>query len=141
VYRISNPNAFLAQRLGLTNLPSVLWELVPWSFVVDWWVNVGGFIASLDDLLGVTVSRGFNSIGWKGTSFFHHKSGLGANAAWAAANIDTVSVVRTLGVPSPRMSYRVNAFANSQQRAANAVALLLQFLPTNDPTGRLRVRF
>lgn len=39
-------------RLGLTNLPSLAWELVPFSFVVDWFLTVGSTLQSLDALTG-----------------------------------------------------------------------------------------
>jgi hypothetical protein len=38
--------------LGVTNPLSVAWELVPFSFVVDWAFPVGTFLSSLDALLG-----------------------------------------------------------------------------------------
>jgi hypothetical protein len=38
--------------LGVTNPLSVAWELVPFSFVVDWVTPIGGFLESLDALLG-----------------------------------------------------------------------------------------
>lgn len=31
----------------LSDIPSALWELTPWSFVLDWGVNLGDFIESL----------------------------------------------------------------------------------------------
>jgi hypothetical protein len=38
--------------LGVTNPLSVAWELVPYSFVVDWCIPIGGWLESLDALLG-----------------------------------------------------------------------------------------
>lgn len=40
-----------ANRYGLTNPLSVGWELVPFSFVLDYFYDVGGFIESAGDLL------------------------------------------------------------------------------------------
>lgn len=34
------------ERLGITNPASVLWELTPWSFVADWFLPVGDYIAA-----------------------------------------------------------------------------------------------
>jgi hypothetical protein len=38
--------------LGVTNPLSVAWELVRFSFVVDWFIPIGGWLESLDALLG-----------------------------------------------------------------------------------------
>lgn len=38
--------------LGVTNPGLIAWELVPFSFVVDWFLPVGDFIDQLDALLG-----------------------------------------------------------------------------------------
>lgn len=37
----------LADESGVLDLPSILWERVPYSFVVDWWVNVGAYLSAL----------------------------------------------------------------------------------------------
>lgn len=54
--RIVNPNVFLAQNLGFASPGSILWEATPWSFVVDWFANVGQFIGQYDYLMGLSVS-------------------------------------------------------------------------------------
>lgn len=43
------------KRLGLINLPAVLWELTPLSFVVDMVLPVGDFIGNFDAMVGVNV--------------------------------------------------------------------------------------
>lgn len=40
----------LAQH-GMLNPVSLAWELMPYSFVLDWWVNVGDVLQSLDNLI------------------------------------------------------------------------------------------
>lgn len=40
-------NPSVAADLGLLNFASTAWELIPFSFVVDWFLNVGGVLASL----------------------------------------------------------------------------------------------
>lgn len=42
-------------NLGVTNPTLVMWEAVPWSFVVDWLVPVGDFLSSLTALNGVKI--------------------------------------------------------------------------------------
>lgn len=61
-WRITNPNLFLANRLGVLNPVSVAWELVPFSFVVDWFTNVGQFIAQWGDLAGVSIENPYYTV-------------------------------------------------------------------------------
>lgn len=42
-----------ASRLGITNLPYVLWDSVPLSFVADWVIPVGSYLNAWDALLGM----------------------------------------------------------------------------------------
>jgi hypothetical protein len=44
--------------LGLTNPLAIAWELVPFSFVLDWLVPVGTWLQSLDATLGVKFVGG-----------------------------------------------------------------------------------
>jgi len=32
---------------GMLDLPSIIWERVPYSFVVDWWIGVGAYLSAL----------------------------------------------------------------------------------------------
>lgn len=57
---IGNSNLYNLNKLGLTNPLSVAWEVVPFSFVVDWFLPVGN---TLDALSG-----GFG-LEWKGGEF------------------------------------------------------------------------
>jgi len=41
--------------LGIDQLPSTIWELIPLSFVVDWFVNVGKWIQASVPAIGQTV--------------------------------------------------------------------------------------
>lgn len=52
---VTNPNYNLANQLGFTNPALVAWELVPFSFVLDWFVNVGDFLSSFTDLSGYSL--------------------------------------------------------------------------------------
>lgn len=54
LYRINNctPSDRIAKLFGTraTDLPATVWEIIPFSFVVDWFVNVGDWInASMPD--------------------------------------------------------------------------------------------
>jgi len=36
---------------GVLNPPALMWELTPFSFVVDWWFNIGDVLSSMDNLI------------------------------------------------------------------------------------------
>lgn len=50
--RDANPAQSTLSQLGLTNPLEIAWELVPFSFVADWWIPVGDYLSSLDATLG-----------------------------------------------------------------------------------------
>lgn len=51
----TNPNVLLANQLGFVNPASVAWDLVPFSFVIDWFIPVNKFILSFTNDFGVEV--------------------------------------------------------------------------------------
>lgn len=52
---VTNPNLFLASQLGLINPATVAWELVPFSFVLDWFGTVGQFLGQWTDFVGCSI--------------------------------------------------------------------------------------
>jgi hypothetical protein len=47
LYEFSGRSILDSLGLTLSNLPAAIWELTPWSFVVDWFTNVGKVISAL----------------------------------------------------------------------------------------------
>lgn len=59
-YRVTvRESISVARSLGLQNPASVIWEVVPYSFVVDWFIPIGSYLDSLGMLsnLSKTVNR------------------------------------------------------------------------------------
>lgn len=57
LYKVDTPNG-LVRRLndfGAFDVPKALWEITPWSFVVDWFIPIGDYLGALQPKLGVTV--------------------------------------------------------------------------------------
>lgn len=124
---VTNPNSFLANQLGLLNPASVLWEITPWSFVFDYFVNVSDFLSSFTDTVGIRlenasrtcmITRNATSITYNTTSNNYALPGFGGKV---------VDVVRTPGITGPTLSLRP-PWRMSVSRAATSVALLLQQL-------------
>lgn len=55
-FQVANRAAFEASRLGFTNPAGVAWELVPLSFVFDYFFNVGNYLASLESSYAAGLS-------------------------------------------------------------------------------------
>lgn len=54
--------------MGVTDILTTAWELTPFSFVFDWFVDIGGWLEQLSALQGMTVLDGFISttVSYKG---------------------------------------------------------------------------
>jgi len=57
--------------LGLTNPLAVAWELVPFSFIVDWFLPVGTFLNNLDATNGLSFVKGCKTEFWRARSTRH----------------------------------------------------------------------
>lgn len=44
-----------ARDFGVTELPLAIWELVPFSFVIDWFVQIGDWIEALTPKVGIDI--------------------------------------------------------------------------------------
>ncbi len=56
-YEVDNPMLLAASSVGLTNPAEIIWELTPWSFVVDWFLPIGDYFGAL------TAAQGFKFLG------------------------------------------------------------------------------
>jgi hypothetical protein len=65
VFFTANAETKPLAELGLTNPAMVAWELMPWSFVIDWFLPVGNWISSWDATLGASFVQGSNSTSLK----------------------------------------------------------------------------
>lgn len=68
-YKISDSGVKTLSELGFTNPLSVAWEVIPWSFVIDWFVPVGNYLSGLDALTGVTDLRVLRSYRYQVNAF------------------------------------------------------------------------
>lgn len=123
-FRLTNENLFLAARLGLVNPLAIAWELVPFSFVVDWFTRFGSFLEGFTDLAGLEVVRPwsvtFAKIDTVGEYWMTYEPGNRCICQWRSFNLKrTTSLLRPIPV-TPRL---VN-FGDSVTRAATAVSLL-----------------
>jgi hypothetical protein len=121
---------------GWTEVPLAAWELVPFSFVVDWIVNVGDWLEAVQPKVGVrTLAEGItvksertlfrNVTGWEisTTVAFPRYSRTGQ-----VGLLDSVDEVETIRTPTldpflrtPKFNVKLN-----KKRALDSIALLVQ---------------
>lgn len=125
----SSPNAALAQQMGLSNPLAIAWELVPFSFVVDWFTNIGDCIGALSDMYGVDLSRPYTTefvrTSYKSEIVWGYYSAP-PHPTWWKYSYRTWQHRRKHGLISPVfVRPRLANFGQSLTRAATAVSLLV----------------
>lgn len=118
-------------QMGISNSFLVAYELLPWSFVVDWFIPIGNWLSAMDATKGLTFQSGFMStkITWY-SSETQTFSDQGAYDVFGRSGTSTAhsyerTFTRTIlsafpSVPLPRFKNPL-----SLEHAANAVALLV----------------
>lgn len=119
---VKNPNLWLANKMGLVNPATVLWEVTPFSFVVDWFVPVGRFLESFTDFVGLEVRDDFTTK----YGVVDYEEWRNDRPASDHAGKRRVQVLRSMGIPSYAVKPRFTGFASA--RGANAIALLISSL-------------
>lgn len=133
VVRVANPNLWLMERAGLLNVASVGWDLVPWSFVVNMFVNTGQLVNSITDYVGLEFSNGGETITSRGQAedkYFTRelsRNVLSPGYAYAGNELTTASrKKRTLSGAPPRPTLQWKLPKSSWELAAIATSLLTQ---------------
>lgn len=70
--RVDNPNLWLANQLGLVNPLIIGVELIPFSFVADWFFNMSQFLSRGSDFYGLAIENAWHSIRELGYYRKHH---------------------------------------------------------------------
>lgn len=122
--------------MSLRDLPSTAWELVPYSFVVDWFVNVSSFIEAVVPKAGVHTLGSWVVV--KKTTTTTRTSGTATFSNWttqrspnAVERTVTKSTVRAALVPPPSLVFRVKSIREllgGDARTVDAIALFTQSL-------------
>lgn len=60
---VTNPNAYLANRLGLVNLAAIAWDAIPFSWILGWFGNFKEFLDQLTWDTGLTVPQSTRLVG------------------------------------------------------------------------------
>jgi len=130
-----------ARNLGLLDPSSVLWEKLPWSFVVDWFIPIGNYLSSLS-FLGSLDAKSVKTV-------FQETTVAIMNASMWKGNLPPVGndwlesmgfvgrrvvMVRTVGpIVVPKPSFKPLSKAFSLTHLENAAALLHQLMSGANP--------
>jgi hypothetical protein len=135
VVNLSNPNLWLLNQLGLINPAGIAWELVPFSFVLDYFGNVGNVINSWTDTLGLSLGGVYRSWGLESVSSGLQEEGIIPPGYPREGQLTTLHwggdayrLVRETPNVLPGPTLRWNAPKVSLRRASTSIALLLQLL-------------
>lgn len=77
-YALSNGGASFVNVFGLNNPAIVAWEVIPFSFVVDWFLPIGNFLSQLSATSGLAFHSGTKTVKHVGAS----SSVIGARKAY-----------------------------------------------------------
>lgn len=129
--RIDNPNLLLANRLGLVNPLSSGWEVTPWSFVVDYFVNVGEYLGSFTETLGISFTEP-----WTRTRYFAFREYYscavrkpyqpGTAVGGYTTGIALRAVRADTSLPSIKLSKKQFTWGKDYRRFVTSASLLLQ---------------
>lgn len=129
-YELQSPLLATLSSLGLTNPAEIVWELLPYSFVVDWFFPFGGWLGALDADFGWKFLAGTNTVGFRyrivgeGTRD-RHLSSSWSYSGLAASTQNVISFQRSVYPSSPRPGLPTVKNPLSAGHVANALSLLL----------------
>jgi hypothetical protein len=125
---VTNPSLRQYEQLGLLNPAVLAYELVPFSFVVNWFVNVEQMLSLPSDFAGLDLQYASTTRFVTASDTYKIRSAYIAKGAEVAyRQTEHLRVERKLGVSTPKLY--VKPFTGfSLTRGLTAVSLLVQFL-------------
>lgn len=128
-YVVDGPTIAYFRSLGLTNVPSLAWELTPGSLVADWFLPIGTWLSNMDATLGCTFSKGV--LVKKTTSRYEVEAWLTSTSTAAATGAGKKVWFVESYVRNKILSFPTNFFPQfknpvSAKHSANALAFLVQ---------------
>lgn len=121
---VSNPNLALANQLGIINPATLIFEVIPFSFVADWFSNISAYLTQFTEFAGYKLTDPFTRVY---TRDFTNQSNyvvatkqFGSGCTMVGHGASRVLSIAGI-VLKTNDSWRV-----SPMRAATAIALLVQ---------------
>jgi hypothetical protein len=133
-YRIRDTQLRTLQQLGIVNPAQLAWDLLPYSFVIDWFLPIGNWLQSMTSTLGVEFVTGYwNRLNVEYSSRTDRGRDLTSPLTKATCDVNYTAYKRRVDFQrSALSSWPANwipSFKNpfSTEHVANAVALINNF--------------
>lgn len=121
---MNDPFTASAAQLGLTNPAATAWELVPWSFAVDWILPIGDYLRQASTLDGLNVRFSSLTITQKGSGEINYT----LDEAFPLYSSVKFKHYRRTSLPEPRLPRFMDSPFGSLSRTFNQLALLGQMI-------------
>jgi hypothetical protein len=130
VQAITDRGLHSLDQFGVLNPAAIAWELVPFSFVIDWYANVGQVLSSFSDFAGMSLGGVYTSTLFRTQMWglCYPKPGFSSPSMtnlnfWGGGS----RVTRVGSLTSPAFAVK-SVRLPSKVRAATAISLLIQQL-------------
>nr|APG77001.1 hypothetical protein [Beihai levi-like virus 23] len=127
-YKVADAKLHAFNQMGLVNPLALAWELMPLSFVVDWFVSVGSFLENLSGHIGLEFSHGYEThfVRSKDLTMVYETHGrLGCVGVYPGFSIDNFAMRRNVLSEAPRPHVAIQPLRNINQ-VISAAALMKQ---------------
>ncbi len=137
IYTVELSESLSAERsLGLSDPLSVVWEIIPYSFVVDWFIPIGTYLDTLSILPHLTgrwmetqvrEQSAFSEIRWVGSLPSFPNSPVTKKVEFLGSDVGRVLLInRSVGLGALTVSHPGFSWGLRGTRVWNAIALAAQ---------------
>lgn len=128
-YEVDSPTVAYFRSLGLTNMPSLAWELTPGSLIVDWFLPISKWLSAMDATFGCRFLKGVYV--QRITTRYHVEAWLSSIPGAASTGVgkkiwSTTTYQRTRLTSFPLASFPRFKNPVSAMHLANGLAFLVQ---------------
>lgn len=119
--KITNPNVALLTQLGLGNPLAVAWDVIPFSFVVDWFFKISTYLNTYNDMAGFAYVDPVTTVNKRATGFLEDKRSWQNTASSGRLRERTLMIVNKpktpyFQLPTPSLWLAATSFSLLSQQ-------------------------
>lgn len=128
-YRVDNPLLFTLDQLGVINPIALTWELIPFSFVVDWFIPIGNFLRGVVPPPGISQVSGYTYVKAKGRETRATDLGLPGSDGWHTSLVTReIYKDRRIFTGFPNVTLVVPDLSLTKSQLMSGISLLVNLL-------------